>query len=322
MAVTNRKINAVGDLIRDLTCERANHSAASKEETGTERAIDHASTSVAYPMIFDKEPAFISCPVEEIDSLRRRFDPISLPRALLERPPVACGMIRTIQLLGIFPTTRWLTDPTMHPDVKELFGGTPFLALGDYRVALIDLLDSSGTTHALILVLNKGVEGMLTGHWGAIFERSYPHICWARLEATGENETSVKSEPHGDATYQEFRCIDFCEHYFEAGVVSWICTTQLEKIFGLTAEFLLALQWTDLLPMDLIETCDKSCRLERKRRARIARQRESRRGTPDENSLPEPPKGKISEKPLADPTMLLFPTPFHRFQANLSAHAS
>ena len=318
MAVTNRNPNAVDDLIHDQTCVRAKHSAKGKEETETESSFDPAQTSVVYPMIFDIEPAFISCPVEEIDSLRRRCDPFSLPRALLERPPVACGMIRTIQLLGIFPTTRWLTDPTMHPDVKELFGGTPFLALGDYRVALVDLLDSSGTTHALIVVLNRGVEGMLTGHWGAIFERSYPHRCWARLEATGENETSVKSEPLGDARYQEFSCIDFCEHYFEAGVVSWICTTQLEKIFGLTAEFLLALEWTDLLPMDLIETRDKSCRLERKRRARIARQRESRRGTPDENSAPDPPTGKINEKPLADPTMLLV----CRSPIPLSAHGS
>ena len=306
MAVTNRNQNVVTDLIRDETCTRAKHSSEGKEETETECTFDHAPTSITYPMIFNDEPVFVSCPVDEIDSLRRRFDQISLPRALLERPPVACGMIRTIQLLGIFPTTRWLTDPTMHPDVKELFGGTPFLALGDYRVAVMDLLDSSGTTHALVLVLNKGVEGLSTGHWGAIFERNYPHRCWARLEATGENETSVKAEPFGNARYQEFSCIDFCDCYFEAGTVSLICTTQLEKIFGLTAEFLIALEWTDLLPMDLIETCDKSCRIERKRRARRARQRESLRETPDENLAPHlPPTGKTDDKPLAEPTMHL-----------------
>jgi hypothetical protein len=303
MGITNRKQTEVADLILDQVYSGPKPSCEVNDGNEMEYIVDLAPNAIGCLMLFDDESTSIACPIDEIDSLQRRHDRLSVTGDVLERPPVACGIVRRIQLLGIFPTTRWLADPTMHPDVKELFGGTPFFALGDYRVAYIDLLDSSGTTHGLIVVLNKGVEGLLTGHWGAIFEKRYPHECWARLEASGENQTSIKAEALVNTRFHEFRCIDFCEDYFETRAVSWICTTQLERILGLAAEFLLGLEWSDRLPEELIESRDRSCRLERKRRARVARKREAVRVAQDENMAPD--RGTKNEKPLVETRVFL-----------------
>jgi hypothetical protein len=291
MAISNRDHNAAADIDLDHTLSRPTAAAVAIEEKDMS-------------LIFDEGPAYVAYPIDEIDSLQRRHDRIPLTGAVMERPPIACGIIRRIQLIGIFPTTRWLSDPTMHPDVKEQFGGTPFFALGDYRVAHVDLLDGSGTTHGLTVVLNKGVEGLMTGYWGAIFERNYPHACCARLDVAGENQTSIKADALFAPRFHEFGCIDFCEEYFEGGAVSWICMTQLERILGLAAEFLLGLRWSDRLPNELIEATDSSCRLERKRRARLARRRELMRNAPDENSAPDQ-RGVTNHEKSVEPKLML-----------------
>jgi len=322
MAITTRNKHAVIDWIWDLaSLGKRLGSTSNDEESEMDLSVEGTSRSTpttestTTTTVFDDEPSAIVYPIDEIDTLQQRFDRlVPLPRASLDRPPVACGIIRRIQLLGIFPTTRWLSDPTMHPDVKELFGGTPFFALGEYRVAYIDLLDSSGTIHSLIGIVNKGVEGMSTGYWGAFFERNHHHHhhpqykCWARLEPSGENETSVKTEDGSflvGMKFHEFTCIDICEDYFGDGTVSWICTTQLERILALAAEFLLALEWTDRLPMELIECLDRSSRLERRRRADAIRQQQENTVTTeisDENVAPQSGEGQESksEKLLGD----------------------
>ncbi len=223
-------------------------------------------------------------PIDEMLMMVERHDMLGRPLGIIERPPVACGVVKRMELIGIFPTCRWMTDVTMPPDVKELFGGTPFFPLGEYRVANIDVIDSAGTLHSLTLILNKGVEGMLTGYWGAAFARNDPHECWARFETSGSHETSVREECDIKSSkliprslYQEFDRIDFCEEYFEAGFAPGSCKTQLERILGLTAQFLLDIEWKDWLPDKLLEVRETSSKLERKRRARIARQRAATR---------------------------------------------
>jgi hypothetical protein len=228
----------------------------------------------------DQELPTIALPQEEVRSLNRQHASLSrkpLMATIIERPPIACGIVKNIHLLGVFPTCRWMADPTMPPDVKELFGGTPFFPLGEYRVATLELLDAAGTRHPLIIIVNTGVEGLLTGYWGAAFGRDAPHPCWARFEQardTNNGETIVKEERYSSMrpSFEEFDCLSFSEEYFEKGRVPGTCSTQLERIIGLAAEFLLELEWRDWLPDRLVETRDRSSKLERKRRAKIARQ--------------------------------------------------
>lgn len=238
------------------------------------------------PMVF---------PVDEIHSLLRRHQALSRgPAGVMERPPLAGGVLKRVQLLGVFPTCRWLVDATMPPDVKELFGGTPFFPLGEYRVANIELLDGVGTLHPLTMIVNTGVEGMLTGYWGAVFEQKAPHVCWARFETPGERGGRVHEEPRrkSDGTvsgrartfFQEYDGLDFTDECFTEGSTHGVRRTQLERILAITAEFLLQLDWSTWLPEHLIEVRDTSCRLERKRRARITRQRASRALLVDEGS--------------------------------------
>jgi hypothetical protein len=130
-------------------------------------------------------------PSDQIQSLQDRHDELAQPLPILATIPTGCGILLNLQLVGIFPTARWLSDPTMPPDVKEMFGGTPFFALGDYRVAHLDLQDASGTLRPLTLVINSGVKGMKTGYWGGAFCRTKPHGCIARFETTGDAETTI-----------------------------------------------------------------------------------------------------------------------------------
>jgi hypothetical protein len=197
---------------------------------------------------------------------------------VIEGPPLAGGIVKRVELMGIFPTCRWMGDVTMPPDVKELFGGSPFFPLGEYRVANIDIVDASKTLHSLTLIVNKGVEGLLTGYWGAAFATNPPHACWARFETTDSHESTVREEalPLSDSSsgiFQEFDCLEFCDDSFSAGFAPGTCTTQIEKILGLTAQFLLEIEWKDWLPDSMLEVRDTSCKLERKRRARLARRR-------------------------------------------------
>ena len=168
----------------------------------------------------------------------------------------------------------------MPPDVKELFGGTPFFPLGEYRVARIEIVDAKRTLHSLTLILNRGVEGLLTGYWGAAFATNPPHACWARFETTDTHETTVREEPMASpmtdasrGTFHEFDCLDFCDDSFQAGFAPGTCTTQIERILGLTAKFLLEIEWKDWLPDTMLEVQDRVSKLERKRRARQSRLR-------------------------------------------------
>lgn len=224
-------------------------------------------------------------PEEEVYSLRLRHKKSNPTTAstlgLIERPPIACGVVQRIHLLGIFPTCRWLADdPTMPPDVKELFGGTPFFPLGEYRVADVEIIDGAKTVHPLSVIVNRGVEGLETGYWGAAFSRQSPHECWARFETTGKHETTVKEEPAttGRTAFQEYdeSVVEFCDEYFGKGTIPGTCSTQLERVLGLTAETLLELEWSACLPTEFLQIRDTSCRLDRKRRARITKQRASR----------------------------------------------
>lgn len=231
-------------------------------------------SSVSSTPIEDQLPT-ITPPLDELVSLQRRR--ACLPRlpAVIERPPIACGVVKNVELLGIFPTCRWMADATMPPDVRELFGGTPFFALGEYRVANLDLLDAAGTLHPLIVVVNKGVEGLETGYWGAAFGRDAFHPCWARFQTTGTQETTVKEEHYenskasggGRPFFEEFDCLSFNDEHFGEGYSPGTCKTQLERILGLAVEFLVDLEWCDWLPDSLVEIRDASSKLERKNRA-------------------------------------------------------
>lgn len=209
---------------------------------------------------------------------------------IIEDPPFACGIVKRVELMGIFPTCRWMGDVTMPPDVKELFGGTPFFPLGEYRVANIDIVDAARTHHSLTLILNKGVEGLLTGYWGAAFATNPPHACWARFETTDTHETMVREEhvalPLTEASkglFHEFDSLEFCDDYFKEGFAPGTCTTQLERILGLTAKFLLDIEWKDWLPDAMLEVRDTLSKLERKRRARLKRLRLATLGTPSDD---------------------------------------
>ena len=152
--------------------------------------------------------------------------------------------------------------------VVELFGGTPFFALGEYRVAHLQVQDARRRTTLLTLIINTGVEGLLTGFWGGAFERGPPHSCLARFENTGDLETTVK-EQHSkrlDWVFHEFENLEFWDAGFQ-GAVPGICLTQLERVLGVAVEFLLGLDWNHLLPESLVEIRDMSPRAERQQRA-------------------------------------------------------
>jgi hypothetical protein len=227
-------------------------------------------------------------PSDEVESLQRRHRALVRPLPTVHRIPTACGIFQNLQLVGVFPTARWLTDPTMPPDVKELFGGTPFFALGEYRVAHLDIQDASGAMHSLTLIVNKGVEGLLTGHWGGVFGRYPPHACWARFETTGEHETTVKEHhkkkptcPEEAWVFEEFEMLEFREENFQGGKLPGICHSQLERLFGTAVEFLFTLDWNALLHESLVEVRDMSPRLERQR----ARQRMTPRKLVEEKAF-------------------------------------
>jgi hypothetical protein len=216
-----------------------------------------------------------SCfPLDEVHALERRHQALSRALPVVDRIPTTCGIVQNLQLVGVFPSARWLTDPTMPPDVKELFGGTPFFALGEYRVAHLDLQDGSGRKQPCTIVVNAGVPGLLTGYWGGAFGRHPPHICWARFETTGELETTVKErrrkpkrklqKQEEDWLFQEIDSIEFCEANFQGGSLPGICNSQLERLLGTTVEFLFSLDWNAVLPESLVEIRDSTPRAERK----------------------------------------------------------
>ena len=230
----------------------------------------------------DDDTFFKSCyPYEEIQSLQNRLSlscahPTTIPNSSVDNPQshqflkrrnndVDCDIrIQNLELIGIFPTSRWLQDPTMNPDVKEMFGGTPFFPLGEYRVAKIDLADSNEqgrtttTTKELIIIVNTGVEGMETGYWGACFDRNDPHECYAKLKASTAKVLVPKKER--ERLNQQPQCNSDEENE--------VSTTVVEQLLGNAIEFLVNLDWkTTSLPSQMIEPCDVSPRLERRRRA-------------------------------------------------------
>eukprot|EP00538_Stauroneis_constricta_P000894 CAMPEP_0119550236 /NCGR_PEP_ID=MMETSP1352-20130426/3784_1 /TAXON_ID=265584 /ORGANISM="Stauroneis constricta, Strain CCMP1120" /LENGTH=308 /DNA_ID=CAMNT_0007596013 /DNA_START=83 /DNA_END=1005 /DNA_ORIENTATION=- len=210
----------------------------------------------------------------------------------MEVIPMGCGILRNLTLVGIFPTARWLTDPTMPADIRELFGGTPFFPLGHYKVAWLDVIDGARRRHPLTFVVNCGVSGLSTGYWGGVFtqcERNVTNndddrndeddehsnhntittttkpVCWARFETTDEHETTVKEQNWASQFFVNHPHLEFDDHRFESGCVPGICGTQLERLIGLAVEYLLFDADWDSLPSQLVELQDRSARAERRR---------------------------------------------------------
>ena len=216
----------------------------------------------------DDENDEIYFPIEEIVAVETKNKHLETPIPVLRFIPTGAGILQNLQLLGIFPTTRWLMDKTMPADVKEMFGGTPFFALGEYRVAHLVIMDAKQEKHQVTIIVNTGVEGMKTGFWGGTFNR-YTFECLAKFEFTGDFETTIKEQKNtngfGDATFSAFENLDFANGFCDSTHIK--CDTQLERILAIAVEFLLSLDWRDILPECLIEVRDKSPQLLRRRRA-------------------------------------------------------
>jgi hypothetical protein len=192
-------------------------------------------------------------PSDQLVSLQQKQDKLPEPVPTLPILPTGCGILLNLTLVGIFPTARWLTDPTMPPDVKEMFGGTPFFALGDYRVAHLDIKDSRGLIQPITLVVNSGVEGMEIGFYGGAFLRIPPYTCLARFENEGTMETTIVAK-YCD-WFREFSCLEFCGNASQS---------QLESLFRVAVDFVLEQADWQGLPQTLVEIKDKSPRAERK----------------------------------------------------------
>ena len=92
----------------------------------------------------------------------------------------------------------------MPPDIKEMFGGTPFFGLGHYRCLAFDMRDGKGAVHPIVMVVNSGVTGMQLGAWGCAFlacdEKGIGNdicapTCIARFEATAtSNENNDEQD--------------------------------------------------------------------------------------------------------------------------------
>lgn len=205
----------------------------------------------------DDETDSTCFPIHEIQSLKERGIGSSAPRLDLN---LFKHKIK-LELIGIFPTTRFLEDVTMPPDVKELFGGTPFFALGEYRVAFVEL-----EGQLLTIIVNKGVVGMGTGYWGGCYQRNF-HSCVATFTCEGQFPVQpvLIKEQRTRQTKNFFTKLDQTlsgkSCYFEKNA------TELEQLLGVIVDFLLHLDWHKLLPPSLIEIQDKSSRNLRKQRA-------------------------------------------------------
>mmetsp|Transcript_43017 Transcript_43017/g.104135 ORF Transcript_43017/g.104135 Transcript_43017/m.104135 type:complete len:270 (-) Transcript_43017:29-838(-) len=220
----------------------------------------------------DEEPEHDTLPLDEVKSLQERAEALEHPMPVLNFSPASGGgVLQRVRLVGIFPTARWLQDPTMPADVKELFGGTPFHALGEYRVGYLDLQESILTAthrHKLLMIVNTGAPGLETGYWGGAFDR-LTNKCLAKFECTGELETTVKEEsnPGGGDFFVGYDNTDFPE-FVDGKTPPGICVTPFEKLLGVTAQFMIQLQWTGVVHDSMIDILDKSSRDERKQRAR------------------------------------------------------
>eukprot|EP00980_Cylindrotheca_fusiformis_P001419 scaffold345_cov134-Cylindrotheca_fusiformis.AAC.30 len=203
-------------------------------------------------------------PVDEVHSLEMRAAQLSQSLPTLNLVPT--GILKRIQLVGIFPTTRWLNDVTMPADVKELFGGTPFHALGEYRVAYVGLIDSMQQCKEMTIIVNTGVEGMKTGYWGGTFDRN-TYKCVAKFElARDADTTAIHQNTTEVQSFAKFANFEFL-HCLGAETTPGICSTPFETLLGIIVEFLLGLDWKDFLHESLIETIDRSSRKERRKRA-------------------------------------------------------
>jgi hypothetical protein len=192
-------------------------------------------------------------PSDQLFSLQQKQEKLPEPVPTLPILPTGCGILLNLTLVGIFPTARWLTDPTMPPDIKELFGGTPFFALGDYRVVALDIKDSRGRIQPMTLVVNSGVEGMNIGFYGGAFSRTPPYTCLARFENEGTMETTIMAK-YVD-WFREFPCLEF---YGDSS------RSQLESLLGVAVDFVLEQADWQGLPKALVEVKDTSPRAERK----------------------------------------------------------
>jgi hypothetical protein len=210
-------------------------------------------------------------PSDQLVSLQQKQEKLPEPVPTLPMLPTGCGILLNLTLVGIFPTARWLTDPTMPPDVKEMFGGTPFFALGDYRVVELDIKDSKGYIQPVTFVVNSGVEGMEIGFYGGAFLRKPPYTCLARFENEGTMETTIVTKCCD--WFQEFTCLEFFED--DDSDSSQPRRTQLESLLGVAVDFILEQADWQGLPQTLVEIKDKSPRAERK----LARCRTPKRQT-------------------------------------------
>ena len=241
-----------------------------------------------------------SFPSDQVSNLRRRRQALS--SELSPRPctisviPTTCGIFRNLELIGVFPTSRWLNCPTMHADVKELFGGSPFHGLGEYRVSHVELHDGAGTLHDLVLIVNTGVRGMDVGHFGGIYKRTIAQQHPDRveqIECIAQLQQSRVFEVHRFQLYNQLKFnteqsiqengklseksrwfvpfpewLEFLTTKSEAtvGTPSCLPKTQLEQLLEIASEFIVeSVDWDSMLHPSLIEVRDMSPRVERRR---------------------------------------------------------
>eukprot|EP00934_Nitzschia_sp_Nitz4_P003852 Nitzschia sp. Nitz4//scaffold7_size249615//50326//51322//NITZ4_001151-RA/size249615-snap-gene-0.221-mRNA-1//1//CDS//3329558364//3842//frame0 len=234
---------------------------------------------------FHAEPVPMIFPSSQVNTVQLRHIAVQESLPVQRHVPHACGVFSTYRWVGTFPTSWWLADPTMPPDVKELFGGTPFFALGEYRIATMEIRDSAENLHSITIIVNKGVEGLQTGYWGGAFSTSLPNKCWAKFETTGELETTVtqqtgcKENALGETIFQGYDDMEALELDNPCGVKRAIYHTQLEQVLGLAAEYTLSLDPEEWLTGNLHAPIDTSSKLERRIRAR--RRERSRLESPD-----------------------------------------
>jgi hypothetical protein len=253
-----------------------------------------------------------SFPFDQFSNLqKRRQDILSLlpdsSSSTIPTIPTTCGIFNNLQLLGVFPTSRWLSDPSIHPDIKELFGGSPFHGLGEYRVSQVEMKDGAAINHNLLFIVNTGVRGMNVGYFGGIYRRfgdgDARIECIARIKnarvievpkfhlSRKENTEDLEDQQQRNHQRKEWFALfpEWLEFLtFEEGQTSGVVddeesggeedeespriSTQLEQLLGIATEFIIeGVDW-DILHPSLIEVRDMSPRAERKR----ARQKQPR----------------------------------------------
>lgn len=176
------------------------------------------------------------------------------------------SIISNIKLIGIFPSSGWLEDPTY----KELFHGRDWI--GNYRIVDFDVTDGNGSVMELNAVVNIGDADCNTGFWGAVFERSSSKkvvTIHSFSDATKVREVSsnissfvpFNSEVLDLPVDEEDLCNgdyydddDVGVDYFGENLSPGDCGTQFEKIIGMAMRaFMFYDKGWEALPKQLID---------------------------------------------------------------------